>query len=695
MAKVSLIVPVFNTEKYLRECLDTLVSQTLRDIEIVCINDGSTDSSPTILAEYAQRDTRIRVVSQSNQGLSAARNTGLREANGEYLLFMDSDDRLEVAAAERLYERASKDHLDLLFYNADCFADSREAEKQAKSYTNYYRRSREYGEIRTGADLIADMRGNGDYLCSACFELWRTEFLRTHELSFTIGILHEDTDFTFRAALLAERAAHMDAVFFHRRVRAGSIMSSTVRFASSYGAFRAFLGMECAYRRLQEAGRGRVQLLNEMNDVLTVARIRYAQMGWEERRNCAAVEDAHYRHLYQVLVADPVDRTMAISPPEPSGTRQIVRPDGSVKVSVIIPVYNMGKFVAECVDSVLGQTLKEIEVICVDDGSTDDSPKVLAAYAAKDPRIKVITQANQGAFAARNNALDVAVGEFVIFMDPDDWYCDADALRTLYVEAVANKVKICGGEIVEMLDRNTAKPLPAGYMPSYRYRRRGFFEFSEYQYFGWYTRFIFDRMMLEENHIRFPPYMRYQDPPFLVKAMLAAGRFYALKRTFYAVRVEHKTINWKTNGCRKLVDFMAGNADIFRMARKSGMDLLAKRQKENLISTGMLAEVLANLNVPAVRNGLSKMLDSMGAEACVDILDAMQTQIVAERAKVAAGTAQLQSAAEPAKKVSAGATLPSKPKSTKVAGVIARTVQCYRDEGLIYTIKRMLVLGRK
>lgn len=699
MVKVSLIVPVFNTEKYLRKCLDSLISQTLRDIEIVCINDGSTDSSPMILAEYAKRDARIRVVSQPNSGLSAARNAGLREVSGEYLLFMDSDDWLEATAAERLYERASKGQLDLLFYNADCFADSHEAEKQARSYTNYYRRSREYGEIQTGADLIADMRGNGDYLCSACFELWRTEFLRGHGLSFTVGILHEDTDFTFRAALLAERAAHMDVVFFHRRVRAGSIMSSAIRFASSYGAFRAFLGMECAYRRLQEAGRGRVQLLNEMNDVLTVARLRYAQMGWEERRKRAEVEDAHYRHLYQVLVADPMDRTMAISRQEPSETRQIVRPDGNVKVSVIIPVYNMGSFVAECLDSVLGQTLREIEVICVDDGSTDDSPKVLAAYAAKDPRMKVITQANQGAFAARNHALDVAKGEFVIFMDPDDWYCDADALRTLYVEAVANKVKICGAEIVEMLDRNTVKPLPPGYVPSYRYRRRGFFEFSEYQYFGWYTRFIFDRMMLEENHIRFPPYMRYQDPPFLVRAMLAAGRFYALKRTFYAVRVEHKTINWKTNGCRKLIDFMAGNSDIFRMARENGMVLLAKRQKENLVSTGMLAEVLSNLEVSAVRNGLVKLLDSMGTEACVDILGAMQSQIAAERAKAErakaeAGAAQSQSTAERTK-VAASETLPLKPKSKKIAGIIARTVQCYRDEGLLYTIKRMLVLGRK
>ena len=677
MAKISLIVPVYNTEKYLRECLDSLTAQTLSDIEIVCVNDGSTDSSPAILDEYAAADARIRVVSQTNQGLSAARNAGLEAVTGEYTLFMDSDDRLEKTAAEQLCARATCDHLDLLFYNADCFADSAEAEKQARSYSTYYRRSREYAEVLTGADLIADMRRNGDYLCSACFELWRTDFLRSNGLEFTAGILHEDTDFTFRAALLTERAAHLDSVFFHRRVRAGSIMSNSIRFASSYGAFRAFLGMEGAYRKFQEAGRGREELLAEMNDVLFVARDRYAKMGWEERRKLKEVKDAHYRHLYQTLVADPVDRTMELSPSKASQPRQIIRPDGSVKVSVIIPVYNMGKFVAESLDSVLGQTLKEIEVICVDDGSTDESPKILAAYAAKDPRVKVITQKNQGVFAARNNALDVARGEFVIFMDPDDWYCDADALRTLYAEAVANKVKICGGEIVEMLERGKTKPLPPGYKPSYTFRRGGFFEYSEFQYFGWYTRFVFDRMMLEENNIRFPPYTRYQDPPFLVKAMLAAGRFYALKRTFYAVRVEHKTINWKTNGCRKLVDFMAGNSDIFRMAREHGMDMLAKRQKENLVSTGMLAEVLANLDVAAVRKGLSKMLDAMGNEACIDVLAALQNQIGAARAKA----------------------MPCAPVSVKIwpkmPAIVKRIRQCYRDEGLFYTLKRMLVLGRK
>ena len=680
MVKVSFIVPVYNTEKYLSECLDTLVQQTLQDIEIICINDGSTDSSAKILAEYAQRDTRICVISQPNSGLSVARNIGIHKAKGEYLLFMDSDDRLKLETAKILYKRAAKDSLDVLFYNADCFADSLSAERRAKSISTYYRRSREYADVNRGADLISEMRSNGDYLCSSCFELWRVGFLREAGLQFTPGILHEDTEFTFCASLLAKRASHINAIFFNRRVRDGSTMSNTIRFESAYGAFRAFLGMERGYRRIQELGQEYEQLFAEMHDVLATARIRYAQMEWMERKKLDNVKDAQYRHLFKILVADPVDRNMGLSPSIPKTPTKHIALNENVKVSVIIPIYNMGKFLAECLDSVLGQTLKEIEVICVDDGSTDNSPQVLNMYASRDSRVKVISQKNQGVFAARNNALDVASGGFVIFMDPDDWYCDVDALRTLYIEAVANKVKICGGEIIEMLDHDRPKPLPNGYTPSYKFRRGGFIDYSDYQYFGWYTRFLFNRMMLEDNSIRFPPYTRYQDPPFMVRAMLAAGRFYALKRTFYAVRVEHKTIDWRVNGCRKLVDFMAGNADIFRMAREHGMDLLTKRQKENLISTGMLAQVISNIETPAVRKGLSSMIDAMGMDANIDLLCAMQSRILSLESRAL---------------IDKSIPISDDSKRLRNRGLLGRVIQCYHDEGLIYTLKRILVLGRK
>ena len=93
-----------------------------------------------------------------------------------------------------------------------------------------------------------------------------------------------------------------------------------------------------------------------------------------------------------------------------------------VKVSVILPIYNEEKYLAQCLDSICGQTLKEIEIICVDDGSTDNSPHILEDYAKKDSRIRLITQENQFAGAARNKGMACAVGKYLSFLDADDYY---------------------------------------------------------------------------------------------------------------------------------------------------------------------------------------------------------------------------------------------------------------------------------
>lgn len=117
MAKISIIVPVYNVEKYLRKCLDSLVNQTLNDIEIICINDGSKDSSLDILNEYAQKDSRIRLINQENTGVSAARNAGLAVAEGEYVIFVDSDDYLELQACELAYNKIFELDADLLVFD--------------------------------------------------------------------------------------------------------------------------------------------------------------------------------------------------------------------------------------------------------------------------------------------------------------------------------------------------------------------------------------------------------------------------------------------------------------------------------------------------------------------------------------------------------------------------------------------------
>ena len=114
MNKVSIIVPVYNIEKYLAKCLDSLINQTLEDIEIICVNDGSTDNSAEILNEYAQKDCRIKIINQDNAGLSAARNTGINAANGEYIGYVDSDDWIDLNFYEKLYNAAKDTDADIV-----------------------------------------------------------------------------------------------------------------------------------------------------------------------------------------------------------------------------------------------------------------------------------------------------------------------------------------------------------------------------------------------------------------------------------------------------------------------------------------------------------------------------------------------------------------------------------------------------
>ncbi len=113
MTKVSIIIPVYNTEKYIKRCLDSLIQQTLNKIEIICINDGSTDSSLKILEDYAKNDSRIIIKTQKNQGQSAARNNGINIATGEYVGFIDSDDWVAKDYYEKLYNAASKSNADI------------------------------------------------------------------------------------------------------------------------------------------------------------------------------------------------------------------------------------------------------------------------------------------------------------------------------------------------------------------------------------------------------------------------------------------------------------------------------------------------------------------------------------------------------------------------------------------------------
>lgn len=258
----------------------------------------------------------------------------------------------------------------------------------------------------------------------------------------------------------------------------------------------------------------------------------------------------------------------------------IVAQEGGVKISVVIPVFNAEHDLRECLDSVLSQTLREIEVLCVDDGSTDASLSILQEYAARDSRVKVTHQDNHGVAYARNVALKMATGRFIAFMDPDDLYPSADALESLYKEAVWRNLKIVGGGVERFSPDNPTKLVRP---PSVNTKRAGVYVYPESPFDYGYVRFIYDRAMLDRYGIDFPPYARYQDPPFFVRAMMAAKRYYVFEKPVYRYRFVPGHVDWLANDFRRLRHCFLGMRDVALLARKHGLPTLVKGFPSRLI----------------------------------------------------------------------------------------------------------------
>lgn len=234
------------------------------------------------------------------------------------------------------------------------------------------------------------------------------------------------------------------------------------------------------------------------------------------------------------------------------------------KVSVIIPVYNAEEFLADCIESVLNQTLNEIEIIIVNDGSTDNSISIIRRYQAKDSRIVVIDKENEGAGLSRNRGIKEASGEYIAFMDADDYYPNNYVLEKLYLISQKENCLIVGGKRIRKMEDGSLSYDPDTLeIFGQRISPKGLTLYKDYQYDYGYTQFIYNRQMLMDNNLLFPPFRRYQDPPFFVNAMITAERFYyvdfptyCFRRVFMAEVTKYK---WNTNNAIDMINGITTN----------------------------------------------------------------------------------------------------------------------------------------
>ena len=228
---ISVIVPVYNVEKYLAECLDSILNQTYTDLEIICVNDGSTDNSLKILNEYAQKDNRIKVISQKNKGLSGARNTGIKHSSSEYLTFIDSDDIIKPTYMETLWN--NKDKADCVQVNMELFNDKMERLTNNWFETFYLDKETKLIEI-TPQNMT-------HILISSWGKLLKKSILQKYNITFYEGIIHEDYAHTYEYLFHCKNLYYINEKLYLYRQRENSITKTELNTKQKLDIIKVFI----------------------------------------------------------------------------------------------------------------------------------------------------------------------------------------------------------------------------------------------------------------------------------------------------------------------------------------------------------------------------------------------------------------------------------------------------------------------
>lgn len=253
------------------------------------------------------------------------------------------------------------------------------------------------------------------------------------------------------------------------------------------------------------------------------------------------------------------------------------------KVSVIIATYNTAAYLEECLDSVFSQTLRDMEVVLIDDGSTDDTESILRTYKRKYDNLVTCYWENQGVGNARNYGMTLAKGEYMVFMDPDDKYPCEDCLEKLYLAAKEHDVLICGGNILTNDNGVIGSAYRAGEGDE-RVSRNQVIDVKEYFYLVGHTRYLFKSEFIKWNQILYANYRRYQDQVFTIKALGAAGQLYELDYPVYEYRINHKRLEIDFDIC---IDILKGFRDTLKLICEYDLQLMFEKNYEEFINERM------------------------------------------------------------------------------------------------------------
>ena len=226
MTKVSLIIPVYNVAPYLAQCLDSILAQTMPDIELICINDGSTDESGAILQGYAAKDGRIKIINQKNQGVSAARNAGLKAVRADYVMFVDSDDYMAPDMVEKLYQTMIEKNPDVVICSAKCVNQlPKDADSEVVRWQSWLQPWFDEYAKKTGVyDVSKNIKD--EFISVVWNKLYKASIIKDYQIEFPLHLIEEDEYWLWAYMLHCKKYAFVDERLYFYVQRSGSIMTT-------------------------------------------------------------------------------------------------------------------------------------------------------------------------------------------------------------------------------------------------------------------------------------------------------------------------------------------------------------------------------------------------------------------------------------------------------------------------------------
>ena len=436
MPEISVIIPVYNAARTITETLNSVVEQTFNDIEILCINDGSTDESEEIIKNYQGKDKRIKLINQVNSGAGVARNNGIQLSQGKYITFLDSDDVFVPNAIELLYKSAIEKKSDLV-RAPGYLAGSNSKKKLDWTLSDEFKNAGIFDWKTAPKSIFLLSAGNP----------WGMLILKTlltdNNIVFPDYRRTEDICFTYLCYLHAKRICLVYEPIVCYRPQKQGMESTKIKYPLEPIKAREYLKEEITKIEAFDENssgfyyRALISYFDMLNRLLTSNDDANAQEYYNKIKeiidiekigtNCLADCTEPYRDLYSQL--SKINRAKSYveyktSMGFPKKTYKY-EPNLGIQplVSIIMPMKNTENYVRQSINSILNQTLQNFELICIDDGSVDGTLKIVDSYAEKFPeKIKIIKQKASNAGVARNNGMLSAHGKYLIFLDSDDLF---------------------------------------------------------------------------------------------------------------------------------------------------------------------------------------------------------------------------------------------------------------------------------